>query len=258
MEPSNATLCPQCQQSHEDTWHFLECLAPTRQTLFNQLHRDLQKLHKKYNIDPHLFQLLWQGLLSIWMDTNIDDQYADYPTPFQTMFQRQHRIGWEQLYYGRIAVSWAHHIDSTTHGKTSGTIFYSRAIKIIWTYLLQVWVTRNAALHPPTPSEFTTAQLKQQVDNLLHMAKQDPATQYLVDNSTSEQIMQQTPARIKQWILLGTSQIKVHIATTQKHTKLQTLDIRNFYSCKVTCNKNSLKTPWYVQPTSSVSLLHPL
>jgi len=42
------TLCPQCQQTKEDTWHLLECTAPARQTLFNQLHRDLQQLHNKY------------------------------------------------------------------------------------------------------------------------------------------------------------------------------------------------------------------
>jgi len=175
-EASPATLCPQCLQEHEDSWHFLECKAPQRQQLFNQLHRDLQQLHTANDMDPYLFQLLWQGLLSIRMTTDINDQLQDYPTQYKTLFERQKDIGWEHLYYGRIAVTWAHFIDYTTNGKTSSTIFYSRVIKIIWQYLLSVWTTRNSALHPPTPSEFTTAQLKQQVDNLLHTAKQDPAT----------------------------------------------------------------------------------
>jgi len=216
------TICPQCQQANEDTWHFLECNAPARQSLFNQLHHDLQQLHNKHKIDPHLFQLLWQGLLSISTSTDINEQFADYPPQYQPLFDRQRNISWEQLYYGRIAVSWAHYIDSTTKGKTSGTIFYSQVINLLWKYLLQVWTTQNNALHPPTPSEFTMAQLKQQVDNLLHMAQQDPATQQLVDDIRSDHIMTQTPARIKQWIIIGTAQIKAHIAAAQKRAKLQT------------------------------------
>jgi len=75
-----ATQCPQCQQTQEDTWHFLECTAPECQQLFNKLHRDLQALHSQYHIDPYMFQLLWQGLLSICTDTDINDQLPDYPT----------------------------------------------------------------------------------------------------------------------------------------------------------------------------------
>jgi len=167
----------------------LECTAPERRKLFNQLHHDLQTLHTTYQIDPHLFQLLWQGLLSIRMDTDISDQLPDYPAQYSTLFERQREIGWEQLYYGRISVSWAYHIDSATHGKTSGTIFYSRAIKRIWQYLLSVWTTRNNALHPPTPSDLTIAQLQQQVDNLIHTARQDPATRHLVKDTNSNHIM---------------------------------------------------------------------
>jgi len=194
--PTANTQCPNCQQEHENTWHFLECTAVAHQQLFNQLHRNLQALHNQYHIDPYLFQVLWQGLLSIRMDIDISGQLSDYPTQYQTLYERQREIGWEQLYYRCIAVSWAHYINTTTHRKTSGTIFYSRAIRIIWQYLLQVWITQNTALHPPTPSEFLTEQLCQQVDHLLYTANWDLVTKHLVEDITSEQIMWLTPARI--------------------------------------------------------------
>ncbi len=164
-----------------------------------------------------------------------------YPPKYQSLFNRQWHIGWEQLYYGQIAVSWAHYIDSTTKGKTSRTIFYSRVINLLWKYLLQVWTIQNNALHPQTPSEFTTAQLKQQVDNLLHMAQQDPATKQLVEDIMSDHIMKQTPARIKQWIVIGTAQIKAHIASAQKRAKLQTIDIQNYFQHTASRKKDSLK-----------------
>jgi len=182
-------------------------------------------------------------LLSIQTDTDINEQLPDYPSQYQILFERQREIGWEQLYYGRIAVTWAHTIDSTTQGKTSGTIFYSRTIRIIWQYLLNVWTIRNNALHPPTPTEFTMAQLEQQVDNILHRAKQDPATKHLVEDIHKEQIMQQTPAFIKQWIITGTSQLKTHIAAAQKRARIKTHDIRNYFHRKASRNKDSLKPP---------------
>jgi len=76
------------------------------------------------------------------------------------------------------------------------------------------------------------------------MAKQDPATKHLVEDITSDHIMQQTPARIKQWITTGTSQIKAQITATQKRAKLQTLDIRNYFNYKASQeSKDSLKPP---------------
>ena len=170
-------------------------------------------------------------------------QLPNYSTQYQPLFERQHEVGWEQIYHGCIAVSWSHYIDIITNGKTSSMIFYSRAIRIIWQYLLQVWTTRNKALHPPTPSEFTTAQLCQQVEHLLYTANLDPATRSLVEGVTSKQIMSLTPAQIRQWIVMGTSQIKIHIAAAHQRAKLQTTDIRNFFTRKASRNKDSLKPP---------------
>jgi len=245
-EANPATQCPQCNHSHKDSWHFLKCQAPEQCQLFNQLHCDVQKLHTTYQIDPHFFQLLWQGLLSICTDTNITDQLLDYPSPYQTLFKWQWDIGWEHLYYGHISASWAHHIDSVSNRKKSGTISYSQATKLIWQYLLLVWNTRNSALHPPTPSDITIVQLQQQVDNLIHTAWQDPATRHLVKDMQHDHIMWQTPARIKQWIITSTAQMKVHIAATQKRAKLQTSNICQFLKPKALQNKDTLKPPWHV------------
>jgi len=60
---------------------------------------------------------------------------------------------------------------------------------------------------------------------------------------TSEQIMRLTPARIKQWLITGTSQIKIHIAAAHQRAKLQTTDIRNFFTRKASRDKDSLKPP---------------
>jgi len=81
---------------------------------------------------------------------------------------------------------------------------------------------------PPMLTEYTIAQLRQQVEHLLHSAKQDPATNHLVEHITSEQVMQQSHARIKQWITTGTAQIKAHIAAAKQRDKIKTWDIQQY------------------------------
>jgi len=134
-------------------------------------------------------------------------------------------------------------IDDATWGKTSRMVFYSGVIRIIWKYLLQTWTTRNTALHPPTPTEYTIAQLHQQVEHLLHITKQDPATNHLVKNVTSKHIMQQSHARIKQWITTGAAQIKAHITAAKQRAKIQTRDIWHYFNCTTPQHKDSLKPP---------------
>jgi len=87
------------------------------------------------------------------------------------------------------------------------------------------------------------AQLQQQVENLIHTARQDPATRHLVEDTNSDHIMRQTPARIKQWIIISTAQIKAHIAAAQQRAKLQTSNIRQFFQWKAPRKKDTLKPP---------------
>jgi len=55
--------------------------------------------------------------------------------------------------------------------------------------------------------------------------------------------MQQMHARIKQWITISTAQIKAHIIAAQQRAKIQTRDIRSFFTTQTTHKKDSLKTP---------------
>jgi len=80
------TICPHCHHKQETFWHFFECPHPERNALFNKLQADLNQLHTKHNVDPHLTQLLWQGLSTIWQDITIDDQMEAYPVPLQHLF----------------------------------------------------------------------------------------------------------------------------------------------------------------------------
>jgi len=46
-------------------WHFLECQHPSQQGAYHQLQQAITHLHQTHQTDPHMLQLLWQGLNSI-------------------------------------------------------------------------------------------------------------------------------------------------------------------------------------------------
>jgi len=147
--PTNSPLCPQCKQEAETTWHFFECPHDERVCQFQNLQAYLNALHWQSNVDPHLFQLLWQGLLTICMDTPIKDQYDMYPELIKSLFQAQANIGWEQLYYRCISTLWAQYLTASSQYKINGNVFYAQVTGIIWKYIFYCWKQCNQHLHSP-------------------------------------------------------------------------------------------------------------
>jgi len=153
---TTGTDCPHCHWEAETIWHFLECQHPSQQTLFCKLQQQLQKLHQRFCIDLHLFQLLWHGLSSIWQQYSLDKQLDSYPNVFQTLFHDQRCLGWEQLYYGWIASSWSYYIDHHSQYKVNGTIFYSQVTETIGGIFLKFgpFGTQHYILHNTQPRYF--------------------------------------------------------------------------------------------------------
>jgi len=177
FQPASDRSCPVCQQDNEDLWHFLECQHLARHPAYQQMHTALQDLHRRHHVDPHMMQMLWQGIDSIHNQYTIDDQHDSYPTTFQNMFDEQRSIGWEQLFYGRMATSWAYFIDHSTQYKTNGTIFYSQITVCIWKYILGSWTIHNAALHPENLNRQTIQSLAPQVHHLFSIIANDQELQ---------------------------------------------------------------------------------
>ncbi len=232
---TNATaspLCPQCKRDDETTWHFWECQHPERTTRFQKLQRDLTALHAQYNLDPHMFQLLWQGLQAIRQDTTIDDQYETYPEPLRKLFQAQKNIGWDQLYYGRISIQWAHHVTIDSQYKTNGEVFYSKVIGLVWSYIFDCWTQRNHHLHSTATAPPDYQVLKDQVRQIIETSNNDPALAMAIPPQTVEQIMQRPIPMIRSWAQRSARHMQNYLTAAHKRAVLHTHDIRNFFKPK--------------------------
>jgi len=210
-------------QTAEDHWHFQECTAHTRDQLYQLLLKDLKQMHVQMNLDMDLYYLLQAGLHRTKTNTPIPEATTSFP---KLINQHAHQscLGWEQLSYGQISISWAHHIDQKSNGHTNGTIFYSRIIRRIWRYALDLWAGCNLDLHQRNP-DLDRPALTAQVRNLLHIAQQDPILQHMTNDTTESSILNRSTAQIHRWITTVTLHVHHHLAAARQRAILHTRDI---------------------------------
>jgi len=235
------TLCPSCQHAPENYWHFLECGNQKREQLFQSLLKDLKQMHIKQNLNLTLYYMLQAGLLSVRQATEIPHAEENFQG-LEELHHRQSRLGWEQLFYGRISVTWAHYIDDHSDGNTNGTIFYSRIIRRIWRYALDAWTSRNLDLHERNP-DLDRPALAAQVQNLIHLANQDPTLQHMTRSDTPDNILNRPIAQVQQWIETVSLHIRHHLAAAQQRAALHTRDIRSFFPTMNIYHRHNYKPP---------------
>ncbi len=126
-------LCPSCQREEETPDHFFRCQNRERATAFTQLKNNLTKFFLKYQLHPSLFTSLWVGLTAVRMHTAYPDIVRDLPTELRPAVQEQTRLGWVQVYKGRVTNQWAKAIDHL-HPSLSlaGCTLVALVIKHIW------------------------------------------------------------------------------------------------------------------------------
>ena len=62
--------------------------------------------------------------------------------------QLQTKLGWEQLFHGRLSTGWAMAIDAIhPHSAATGEQILIQMTIAIWKYTLEVWKARNHHLH---------------------------------------------------------------------------------------------------------------
>jgi len=164
-------------------------------------------------------------MLSIRFSISIDEQHLVYPASYQDLVNKQKYIGWDQLFYGHIAVSWEDKITADSKGSVSGTIFYSQVITIIWQYIWDIWRLCNADLHSPQLQHAALNVLEQQVQQLFHQIQTDPILQPVAPSSTAAQILWRLPWAIQVWVHTTKMRVQQYLSVVQQQAHLCTQDI---------------------------------
>jgi len=223
-------LCPSCQRDSEDRWHFLECQHPERRKLFTTLKQSLATITTKYSLHPAIFTIFWLGLLTIRNDTPFPEVSAELPPILRSTVTAQTRLGWDQLYHGRLSTLWETAIEQLNpHLKINGRFIGIQLIKTVWKYILATWALRNQHLHNDG-GKLSLPNYHQAVRTLYELKTRLPQeAQDALFQRPLNQMLEQPPAFLRSWIERSQRYIQQQLKAARKRAKLNTPDIRSFF-----------------------------
>ena len=155
IDPTASSLCPSCNQVEETTDHIMCCSAASRQDLrmsqLDALHEKLVELRT-----PNTLEQVMQTALAGWAQDN-DYHHPTVPTRTPTdrllniAIRAQNKIGWGQLYRGRLAQEFQSFVTHVHFGRPVN-LYVSHAWSIaliswLWDTVESQWKLRNESLH---------------------------------------------------------------------------------------------------------------
>lgn len=144
------SCCPTCTHDNEDRDHIIRCSHPSRVRWRTACIRAIREATLT-TTQPDLRTILTDGLTAWFQGNDIDP--AVYPAKFAKLIRQQSAIGWRQLFNGRMSSEWARIQDDYLHrqklqSKTStGLLWTTRIITILWKQFDAVWEMRNLVIH---------------------------------------------------------------------------------------------------------------
>ena len=77
-----------------------------------------------------------------------EDTIGDWPKKLQDAYSSQQRIGWEQMFYGRLTKEWASEkLSQSGDSNFSNNGLNQKIIWILWIFGLDMWKERNSLVH---------------------------------------------------------------------------------------------------------------
>lgn len=153
--------CPDCEEN-ETLEHLIQCNSSNRTSFKSQCSwtYNLQAVSTKHKAPAEMHTAFIAGIIA-WLENapppNIDQLIPNSSRHLIRTFQEQTKIGWFQIFHGRLASSWAsfinHAIQEDDKANSQDTKFASaetwgtQIILVIWRHILQLWTARNKSEH---------------------------------------------------------------------------------------------------------------
>ncbi len=170
----------------------------------------------KYTLHPAILTTFWLGLLAIRHNTPYQAIQTDLPPILRSTVKAQARLGWEQLYHGRVSNLWEQAIDQLNHHlHISGCYIVIQMIKAVWTYVLALWTSRNQHLHQDAGC-LSLPDYHQAVITMYETHQQlPPEVQEAVFHRPLEEMLDKPPAFLRSWIERSQRYIQQQLKATK-------------------------------------------
>jgi hypothetical protein len=170
--------CPLCPERNETRDHVIQCHNPSRDRWRRQFLNLLRVRCDELQTYPPMRDLLLEGIQSWW--TNPIGhliQANGYPHELRGLIHQQNRIGWRQLFHGRLSNEWS--AMQNTHyqvignpsqqSKRTGDTWQQHLILFIWDQWYGLWKQRNLEVYGHDRASQLAAELaetRRQLDNV--------------------------------------------------------------------------------------------
>ena len=133
----------------EDRKHLFTCTTPHwQQILTLQWNRLTSEILSQ--TDPSFAAIFRHGLDTVRGKTIADERtMAEWPSLVRAVYDIQAQIGWDQVFYGRLATQWEEqsHFKGRLTPNMEATPWTSQAIRRCWKFGLELWSARNQLVH---------------------------------------------------------------------------------------------------------------
>ncbi len=223
-------LCPSCQRELEDAGHFLACQHPERRQQFELLRKQLLTISLKYDLHPGVLTSFWLGLATVRNTTPYPAINDELPIELRPSLRYQQRLGWDQLFYGRVAKQWVQAIDQLhPHIAISGAQVMTKFTQAVWKYVLATWTIRNQHLHHDA-GRLSTPDYQQAVRTLYELGEQlPPDARTALFRYPLQHMLEQPPAVLRPWLERGYKYLRQQLKAAKARARINTHDIRSFF-----------------------------
>jgi len=208
----------------------LGMLAPSMPWTLHQAQNNLTNAMQELSMHPCILTAIWLSLSTIRRDIPYPNISQEVLPLLCHPIQQQLRLGWDQLYQGRISTGWAHAIDKIhPELKLTGKQVMTQLTKVIWTFVLETWKTRNNHLHQ-NADQLNLPNYRQVV---IHLYEQQhlllPATWAALYWQPLESLLEQPAPWLQTWTTWGLSYFNQQLKVAKTQATLHTPNICTFF-----------------------------
>jgi hypothetical protein len=234
-ERNRTPECPSCNHPSEDRDHIIRCNS--REAMHISSLVSIRKRCEKLDTRPYLMEILLDGLENWYNDQPMETQ--PYPARYHRLIHQQNKIGWRQLFNGRMSVEWAtlqqDHLATTgLLGKTrSGHLWTTAIITVIWAEWRKMWKMRNGIIHGHDTESRAKIQ-RLEAERNLHSVYTNrnnmlPSTREVLFDTMAEHLTHSTRS-ITNWYTTYAPTIKASIRTAKQRALRGVRSIRSYFA----------------------------
>jgi hypothetical protein len=147
-----SSKCPSCGEEEEDQDHLLRCQNPERARWQGSVKKEIHSYFTRTDTYEGIRDVLIQGLHA-WFNEACFPIHR-FRGELKNLARSQGRIGWGQVFYGRMSTQWntvqvasLHRRQIPVNHRNSGQVWLSNLIRLIWKQCHAEWKVRNEARH---------------------------------------------------------------------------------------------------------------